>query len=59
MRVSSGYEILASPHLNVMDNLPGYLTNLEGRGILGPSRRPLWPDAESLRWHRENIFRTR
>ncbi len=57
MRVSSGYEILASPHLNVVDNLPGYLTNLEGRVILGPSRRPFWPDVESLRWHRENVFR--
>ena len=58
VRVSSGYEILASPHLNVLDNLPGYLTNLEGRGILGPSQRPFWPDAGSLRWHRENVFRT-
>ena len=58
MRVSSGYEILASPHLNAVDNLPGYLTNLEGRGILGPSQRPFWPDVESLRWHRENVFRT-
>ncbi len=58
VRVSSGYEILASPHLNVADNLPGYLTNLEGRGILGPSRRPFWPDIGSLRWHRENVFRT-
>jgi putative restriction endonuclease len=58
MRVSSGYEILASPHLNVADNLPGYLTNLEGRGILGPSQGPFWPDVESLRWHRENVFRT-
>ena len=58
MRVSSGYEILASSHLSVADNLPGYLTNLEGRGILGPSRRPFWPDVESLRWHRENVFRT-
>ena len=59
MRVSSGYEILASPHLNVADNLPGYLTNLEGRGILGPSRGPFWPDVGSLRWHRENVFRSR
>ncbi len=57
MRVSSGYEILTSPHLTAMDNLPGYLTNLEGRGIVGPSRRPFWPDVESLRWHREKVFR--
>jgi hypothetical protein len=38
--------------------LPGYLTNLEGRGIVGPDRKPLWPDTESLRWHRENVLRT-
>jgi hypothetical protein len=38
---------------------PGYLTNLEGRGIVGPDREPLWPDTESLRWHRENVLRTR
>jgi hypothetical protein len=42
----------------VADNLPGYLTNLEGRGILGPSQGPFWPDVESLRWHRENVLRT-
>ncbi len=57
MRVSSGYEILTSPHLTGIDNLPGYLTNLEGRGIVGPSRKPFWPGADSLRWHRENVFR--
>ena len=58
MRVSSGYEISTSPQLTDIDNLPGYLTNLEGRGIVGPSRKPFWPDAESLRWHHKNVFRT-
>lgn len=57
MRVSSGYEISVSPQLTVIDNLPGYLSNLEGRGIVGPSKKPFWPDAESLRWHHENVFR--
>lgn len=57
MRVSSEYEISASPQLTVIDNLPGYLSNLEGRGIVGPSRKPFWPDVESLRWHHENVFR--
>jgi putative restriction endonuclease len=58
MRVSSGYEILSSPQLTTSDNLPGYLTTLEGRGIVGPSQKPFWPDAGSLRWHHENVFRT-
>jgi hypothetical protein len=33
--------------------------NLEGRGIVGPDRKPLWPDTESLRWQSENVLRTR
>ena len=56
--VSQVYEVVASWQLNTLDNLPGYLTNLEGRGIVGPARKPLWPDTESLRWHRENVLRT-
>ncbi|WP_228282436.1 HNH endonuclease [Rubrobacter tropicus] len=59
MWVSSGYEISASPQLTTSANLPGYLTNLEGRGIVGPSQKPFWPDIESLRWHHENVFRAR
>ncbi len=57
--VSQVYEVIASRQLNTLDNLPGYLTNLEGHGIVGPDRQPLWPDTESLRWHRENVLRTR
>jgi len=57
--VSQRYEVLASWQLNTLDNLPGYLTNLEGRGILGPSQEPFWPDTRALRWHYENVFRTR
>ena len=59
VKLSSDYEIFASRELTTPDNLPGYLTNFEGRGILGPSRKPFWPDVESLRWHRENVFRAR
>ncbi|MEJ7840249.1 MAG: HNH endonuclease [Rubrobacter sp.] len=57
--VSQRYEVLASRQLDILDNLPGYLTGLEGRGIVGPSRKPFWPDGESLRWHHTNVFRTR
>lgn len=56
--VSEEYEIIASRQLGTPDNLPGYLTSLEGRGIVGPSQKPFWPNIESLRWHHENIFRT-
>lgn len=57
MGVSVEYAISVSPQLAVIDNFPGYLTNLEGRGIVGPAQRPFWPDAGSLRWHLENVFR--
>jgi putative restriction endonuclease len=56
--VSQGYEVIASQQLNTPDNLPGYMTSLEGRGIVGPSRDPFWPDTDSLRWHHEKVFRT-
>lgn len=56
--VSQKYEVVASWQLTVSPNLPGYLTSLEGRGIVGPSRDPFWPDTESLRWHHENVLRT-
>ena len=56
--VSQVYEVIASRQLNILDNLPGYLTNLEGRGIVGPSQEQFWPDAASLRWHHENVLRT-
>jgi putative restriction endonuclease len=57
--VSRRYEVISSGQLGILDNLPGYLTNLEGRGIVGPSQRVFWPDIESLRWHRENVLRRR
>lgn len=58
VRVSTGYEVATSPQLTALDNLPGYLTNLEGQGIAGPSRKPFWPDPESLQWHHRNVFRS-
>jgi putative restriction endonuclease len=54
--VSQVYEVIAARQLNTLDNLPGYLTNLEGRGIVGPSQEQFWPDITSLRWHQENVL---
>ena len=36
--VSQEYEVITSKQLVVLNNLPGYLTNLEGRGIVGPAQ---------------------
>lgn len=57
LRVSTNYEIVTSSQLAANDNLPGHLTNLEGRGIVGPPQKLFWPDPEPLRWHHKNVFR--
>jgi len=55
--VSSKYLMLLSPDLRVAQNIPGHLLNLEGRIILGPKEEDFWPDRDSIRWHRQNVFR--
>jgi len=57
LRVDASHVIAASVQLREASNLPGYLSNLEGRGIVRPSERVFWPDPESLKWHHENVFR--
>ncbi len=57
LRVSGEYKIASSPQLSATGNLPGHLTSLGGRGIVGPSESLFWPDPESLRWHHEHVFR--
>lgn len=55
-RVSPSYEILASTQLRAATNLPGYLSNLEGCGIVRPPEEVYWPDPDSLKWHHKNVF---
>lgn len=57
LRIAPSYEILTSAQLRAATNLPGYLSNLEGRVIVRPSEEVYWPDTKSLRWHHENVFR--
>ncbi len=57
LEVSTNYSIVTSSQLTATDNLPGYLTNLKGRGIVGPVETAFWPALESLRWHHDNVFR--
>jgi putative restriction endonuclease len=57
LSVSTNYGIATSSQLTAIDNLPGYLTNLEGRGIVGPAETAFWPDPGALRWHHDNVFR--
>lgn len=55
--VSRTYEILTSSQLGAADNLSGYLSNLEGRGIVRPAKDVYWPDPGSLAWHYKEVFR--
>ncbi len=57
LSVSQNYTVTSSAQLFALDNLPGHLTSLKGRGIVGPTERTHWPDLDSLKWHRENVFR--
>lgn len=55
--VSRTYEIFTSSQLRAADNLSGYLSSLQGRGIVRPAEDAYWPDTESLAWHYKQVFR--
>lgn len=55
--VSTQYVVVASSQLTMVNNLPGHLSNLEGRGIVGPAEKSFWPDPDSLEWHHKKVFR--
>lgn len=57
LSVSPAYEILASRQLSIASNLPGYLLGLERNSMVCPEQRAYWPDPESLKWHRTQVFR--
>jgi putative restriction endonuclease len=55
--VSKTYMLILSTELRANTNVAGHLLTLEGRTLIGPSEQVLWPDLESLSWHRHNVFR--
>lgn len=57
--VSVQYAVLTSPQLNANHNIPGHVTTLSGRSIIGPVQKPFWPELDALSWHRRNVFRNR
>ncbi|MBI4531777.1 MAG: HNH endonuclease [Candidatus Latescibacteria bacterium] len=59
MSVSSQYVVISSPQLGANHNIPGYLLTVVGRRIIGPDEQILWPDLDSLIWHRQKVFRRR
>lgn len=54
--VSQEYKIVASRQLNVLGNLPGYLTSLEGQPIFLPAQESYRPNHDSLEWHRKHLL---
>lgn len=55
--VSVQYQVVVSSELRITSNMPGHLLTLESRPIVGPAEQMLYPDLESLEWHRQNVFR--
>jgi putative restriction endonuclease len=53
------YKTKLSPQLTAVSNLPGHLLTCNGRKLLGPEDDALWPFLDSIRWHRQEIFRGR
>jgi putative restriction endonuclease len=59
LTVTDDYKVKASPQLAKGQNSPQYLIGLAGTRILLPKEESFHPDRESLRWHREKVFRRR
>jgi putative restriction endonuclease len=57
--ISDKYSVLASPRLNSNHNFAGHLVTLEGREIIKPVEKYLYPAHTSLEYHRSEIFRKR
>lgn len=53
--VSCDYHVIASRQIGVDPNVPGALQTMEGRGILSPGDRDLWPAQKFLSWHRKEF----
>ena len=54
--ISPKYVVILSDEVRVLKNLPGHLMTLENRSIIGPDEIVLWPNPDSIEWHRKNIF---
>ena len=55
--VSARYAVLLGRQLAQSPNVAGHLLTLEGRSIIGPLERSLWPDLDALAWHRREVVR--
>jgi putative restriction endonuclease len=54
--VSASFLVIRSPRLAATENVAGHLLTLADRAIIGPAERRLWPDLDSLSWHRRRVF---
>jgi putative restriction endonuclease len=57
--VSTKYIVITSLQLSVNHNIPGHVVTFASRKIIGPQEEKLWPDLDSLSWHRQYIFHGR
>jgi putative restriction endonuclease len=57
MSVSARYSIIISLETAATPNIPGHLQALSDRPMIGPLEQSLWPELDSLSWHRHHVFR--
>lgn len=53
LSVSSSFTVLLSKTLSSDTNAAGLLGVLEGRNLVGPKQREVWPKQGNLAWHRQ------
>ncbi|RJR14592.1 MAG: HNH endonuclease [Nitrospiraceae bacterium] len=53
--VSEGYTVLVAHQLASKPNMPGLLYTLQGRSIIPPTDKDLWPSQEYLKRHRHKF----
>jgi putative restriction endonuclease len=55
--VNTVYTVIISRQLLSGQNIPSHVMTFEGRVIIGPAEKILWPDHNNLNWHRIHVFR--
>jgi putative restriction endonuclease len=56
MGISPKYKVIISFQITSNNNVPGHLVTLSDRIIIGPDEKVLWPDLDTIAWHRQKVF---
>ncbi len=59
LTASANYSVMISPQLSADYNVPAHLPGLKDKKFTLPKEQAFWPDLEALKWHRQEVYRTR